>query len=143
MVTWLRRRWEWVLLSHRAKRVVLEGKGFAAQVWPWSLDLTTEERVLRKAEIHAWLTRQVSASAAPYGRSELNVGLALAQVARAEREAVWLELGPTFSRMQAHAGITTALAAVDHVPVDTYPQANQLEVYVMSMGDIFRHATHA
>jgi len=137
--------WQWLhqqIHDYRLKRatiaVVNDKQGYAARSWP--LPATDDERHQLIQDIRAWLAVQITGTATPYGQSGYYIGLALASTGATGREALWSDLGARFNRLDVEQGLTAAEHRLEVLPVADHPTATEIEVYLLSLGDILKQS---
>jgi|GEM_PF-2650299 len=136
------------MLNHRRRRirrwtkaataVVKDRHGYAANAWPLSQPSTPQDLAQLATDVQAWLSTQIIDIATPYGFSQCWILLALRR--EGEHRQLWYENLRAFSRQETQAALQDAQQHLLSLPLADYPTATRLEVYLISLGDIFKRA---
>ncbi len=143
MIEWVQRaryRWRWRKVAPAAVAVVQQGSGFVARTWPVPLTAASEGWAELLPDVLPWLTGQTAQLATPYGWSQASIMLALVHRPVAKRTLLWKAKLPLFERSEREKALTSAGTQLSAVPFADYPTATHLEVYLLDMGRILRHA---
>ena len=134
------RWWRWRGMNRKMLGVIEGGQGVGAKVWPILQPLERGSLEQIRQEARDFLDAMVSASATPYGYNRCSVFFGLAEQHGDQRTPLWKTTLPSFSKDEREQSLAAVDAALAALPLTDYPTANQLEVYMMDVGFLFREA---
>ncbi len=143
MVEWigrLRHRRRQRMINRAALQVVADGHGVAARTWLLTPAPTSDELAAIQRDALAWLVEQIAVAASPYGWSQCSILVGLARSDGTRRTTLWKATLPAFTKAERAAGLAAAQAQLAALPLNAYPTATQLEVYLLDMGAVLREA---
>jgi len=125
-------------IREEGRRAFADGVGVAGRRWPAARAQTVEARALLVEELCVWLRARIAQTATPYGISHCRVLFRLSDVDG--KTVAWPYRSPPFERIRVAEGIEHASQHMRVLQLEAYPMAHAIEAYVISLGDILRHA---
>jgi hypothetical protein len=125
-------------IRKEAQHAFADGAGVAGRRWPAARVQTVEARAALAEELCVWLRARIAQTATPYGISHCSV---LFRLSDAEgKTVVWPYRSPAFERIRVAEGLEQVGQQMRALQLEAYPMAHAIEAYVISLGDIIRHA---